>query len=407
MTKQKKLALVVPNLEHGGGVSTVAKFLVDVILNRSDYELTLVSLCMASRDGTSVSLLDPASWLRGITVREGVWKSIPFKHVGARFSELEFQRYKPRKALTQILSGSDLIQVVCGSPAWANAVVGLGKPVALQVATRARIERRLRDRNPRSVKALWRKLMTEMTDRLDDKALTRVDAIQVENAWMLEYARKINSGRKVDVRYVLPGVDIARFHPCGQRKLSPKQYILSVSRLDDPRKNIGLLLDAYARLPRQLREITDLVLAGSSAPPESFWNRANDYGLRSQIRYVRRPDTDELVALYQNASVFALSSDEEGLGMVILEAMACGIPVVSTRSGGPDGIIDGGENGFLTPLGDADEMAKCLCVLLEDRDRNMEFGRRARMTAKTNFSLESTGDAFLDIWENMLECAES
>ena len=70
------------------------------------------------------------------------------------------------------------------------------------------------------------------------------------------------------------------------------------------------------------------------------------------------PTREELVVLYQNASMFILASDEEGFGVVILEAMACGIPVVSTRSGGPDDIITDGDDGYLVPRDDASALAR-------------------------------------------------
>ena len=66
----------------------------------------------------------------------------------------------------------------------------------------------------RRVGGWWRKGMTVITDRLDDRALRSVDAIQVENPWMLDYAREINRGRSdVDIRYAPPGVDAKLFLP--------------------------------------------------------------------------------------------------------------------------------------------------------------------------------------------------
>lgn len=403
MTKREKLALIVPGLELGrGGVHAVAKFLVGVIREYTEYNLELISLCMASHEATSVSLSRPGTWRRGITARKSSWQGVPLKHVGALFSELEFKRYKPRKALTRILEDCDLIQVVCGSPAWANTVTGLGKPVALQVATMARVERRMRDAHPRSLADWWRKSMTEITDRLDNKALQSVDAIQVENPWMLDYAEKVNKGRKVDLRYAPPGVDADVFFPKKGRDIPSNPYILSVSRLNDPRKNVAMLLDAYTRLPNQLKDHVDLILAGLQPPPNAFWKRVAQYGVQDRVKYVARPSNDELVKLYQNASVFALSSDEEGLGMVILEAMACGIPVVSTRCGGPDGIISDGVDGFLVPLGDAEMMARNIEVLLEDVERNKQVGQCARLSIENRYSKERAGKVFIEMWEKML-----
>ncbi len=399
----KRVAIVVSALDGGGGVPVVARFIKDAALNSGRFTVQMVSLCMSSRDETSVELRRPASWRQGVGYREGVWEGLPFTHVGAVLGEFEFQRYRRRRALSNVLKNCDLIQVVCGSPAFANTVVGLGKPVALQVATRAKVERRMRDGAPRSPAHWWRKAMTEITDRLDDQALRRVDAIQVENPWMLEYARQINGHRPVDLRYAPPGVDASLFRPLPPRNLDIDPYILCVGRLDDPRKNVGLLLEAYAHLSTSIRTATRLVLAGSSPPPESFWQRAYQWGIADQIRYVACPSQEELIALYQNASVFALPSDEEGLGIVILEAMACGIPVVSTRSGGPDGIISDGKDGFLVPLNDAESMANRIEPLLNDPKGNIAMGDKARITIESRYDEQVTGAVFMEMWMRLIK----
>jgi glycosyltransferase involved in cell wall biosynthesis len=179
-------------------------------------------------------------------------------------------------------------------------------------------------------------------------------------------------------------------------------YILCVARLDDPRKHIELLLEAYALLPNDLRNATTLKLAGSSGPPEHFWQRATQLGLGDRIEYVARPSQQELVSLYQKAAVFALPSDEEGLGVVLLEAMACGIPVVSTRSGGPDGIITEGRDGFLTPLNDAITMAERLADVLRDSELNVRMGLNARNTIEARYARGVTGAEFISVWDSLL-----
>ena len=398
------IALVVPSLYQGGGVPAVARFVKDAILSSDQFDLRLVSLAMSSRDAASVNVSQPKSWFRGVTTTtSGEWEGLPYIHVGAIGGELEFQRLQPRKALTRALAGCDIIQVVCGSPAWANAVCGLGKPVALQCATRALVERKIRDSELKGIGGWWRKKMTAATDRLDDKALQSVDAIQVENPWMFEYAQKINGGRNVDLRYAPPGVDIGIFHPLTARVPDSDPYILCVARMNDKRKNIGLLLDAYSRLPQSLIDRVRLVLAGSAAPPDQFWNRVEGLGLKHQVSFLERPSSQELVSLYQKASVFALSSDEEGLGVVLLEAMACGTPVVSTRSGGPDGIIADGKDGFLVALDDASQMANRLQILLTNNDLNLKMGLEARKTVELRYCSKITGAVFVDMWNRLLE----
>lgn len=403
--RRPMVGLVVPSLEQGGGVPAVAEFVYGVAARSNRFDLRLFSLSTSMVDDVGLALTRPQSWLRGVKVAQGLWLGRPFARVGVFASELEFQRYAPRPALAAALAGCDVIQVVCGSPAWANTVTCLGMPVALQVATRAKVERRRRDAHPNGLAAWWRKGMTEITDHLDDRALRAVDAIQLENPWMLEYAKKINAGRSdVDIRYAPPGVNAKLFCPLASRLPAPKPYILCVGRLDDPRKNIGLFLQAFGRLPMELSHI-DLVTAGAGRPPDDYWAMVKVLGLQKRVRHIPRPETAELVKLYQQATVFALSSDEEGLGVVILEAMACAVPVVATRCGGPDGIITDGKDGFLVPLDDAAAMADRLALLCTDAAMNQQMGHAARATIEARYADDVAGAAFVDVWDKLLQKA--
>ena len=399
--RRPRLALVVPSLSREGGVAATARFIKDVVLRSGGFDLQLVSLSESANVHQSLRLANPWSWLNCPTVATGEWEGLPFVHVGAMVGEFEFQRYRPRAVLTSALAGCDVVQVVSGSPAWANSVLGLGKPVSLHVATRARIERRQRDASPRSPSALWRRAMTFVTDKLDDRALRGVQAIQAMNPTLLDYARNLNAGRVVDMRHLPPGINADRYRPVESRQTFRDSYILCVARLGDPRKKIGLLLDAYALMPHVFRSRTKLVLAGASAPPQSFWRRADALGLRDRVQYVERPDERALLHLYQNASLFALSSDEEGFGLVLLEAMACGVPVVSTRSGGPDAIITDGLDGYLVPLDDVEALSGRMTVLLSEPLRNVEMGRQARLTVERRYDEHVAGEAFVDIWDRL------
>ena len=141
-----RIGMIVPSLERGGGVPAVARFVHKTAQRAGRYEVRLISLATSHDDPASVLLSRPASWPRGIQRQAGNWESLSFEHIGAIGGELEFQRYMPRRRLEESIGPCDVLQVVCGSPAWANAVIGLHKPVSLQVATRARVERRARRR---------------------------------------------------------------------------------------------------------------------------------------------------------------------------------------------------------------------------------------------------------------------
>jgi len=395
-----RIAFVVPALTEGGGVPEVARFLLRTA-GAAGADCRIVSLESASRSPLGSRLLAPGSWRRGVQTRSGEWEGHAFTEVGAAWSEFEFQRYRPRSPLTRLIADCDVVQVVCGSAAWANSVLGCGRRVSVHVATRAKVERRRRDAALRGPAGLWRRAMTPLTDRFDAAALRRADAVQVMNPWMLDYARGLNAQRAVDIRIAPPGVDAAMFCPAPLRTAAGGGYIFCVGRLDDPRKQVELLLEAYALLPPDVRAAATLKLAGSSAPAPAFWRRAQALGLDASIDFVHKPDRAALVRLYQGASAFALPSDEEGFGMVLLEAMACGVPVVSTRSGGPDAIVSDGDDGFLVARGDAAALADRLQRLSRAPALNDAMGRAARTTVERRYAEAVAGKVFVDVWERL------
>jgi glycosyltransferase involved in cell wall biosynthesis len=404
--KRPTIGLVVPSLEQGGGVPAVAEFIYQTIQRDGRFDTQLISLATSAFDPLSVSASRPTTWFKGVEVKSALWRGRKFTKVGALGSEFEFQRYMRRGRLSKLLEGCDIIQMVCGSPAWANSITGLNKPVSLQVATRAVVERRRRDSSASTLAGHWRRSMTYITDKLDDRALLSVNAVQLENPWMLDYVRELNRSREnVDIRYAPPGVNADLFCPVQGRLTSPNPYILCVGRLDDPRKNVGLILEAFRALPPSLENV-HLITAGSGRPPQEYWKKVEALGLSAKVRHVHRPETSDLVKLYQNALAFALSSDEEGLGVVILEAMACGIPVVATRCGGPDGIIADGKDGFLVSLDDPAAMSDRLNLLCMNRNLNIEMGVAARKTILARYADEVAGKAFVEIWENLLQWKE-
>jgi glycosyltransferase involved in cell wall biosynthesis len=113
-------------------------------------------------------------------------------------------------------------------------------------------------------------------------------------------------------------------------------------------------------------------------------------------------DMSTLAQLYRNASLFVLSSDEEGLGLVILEAMASGLPVVSTRCGGPETAVIEGETGYLTPVRDACALTDAMHMLLDDPALRHRMGQAGRAIAEARFSIAVAGKAYLTCYDTLL-----
>ena len=179
-------------------------------------------------------------------------------------------------------------------------------------------------------------------------------------------------------------------------------YILTVSRLSDPRKNVRLLIDAYYHLRQERPSVPRLVLAGTTAPPPSDWEYAKTLGLAEHIEVRVNLSLGELAALYRDAAVFVLSSDEEGLGVVILEAMASGLPVISTDCGGPATAVLHGQTGLLTPVGDVKALAEAMRYLLTDVSLRRRMGQAGRERAEHVFSLDAAGQVYLRKYDELL-----
>lgn len=398
-TREHRVALVVPGFGGHGGVPRAALFLQRVLRESGRYRPDLISLPLARNDPGGVQLTSPATWLRGVRTEEREWEGHRFSQVGAFWSDLEFQRFRPRPALTALLRGYDLIQIVAGTPAWALAARGVGRPVALQVATLVAEERRALLATARGPLGFWRRAMTRLTTRFEAAALGGVDVAFVENDWMLEHLRKQMGASRVV--FAPLGVDTDYFRP-GEHPGAESRFVLAVGRFGDPRKQLGVLFEAFRRLRERLPDPPRLVLAGGESPSPADWSIAQRLGVRDQIEFREAPDDDELLSLYQRAAVFALSSDEEGLGIALIEAMACGVPAVSTDCGGPRTSVVDGQTGFLVPRGDADALASRIEKLLTDAPLHLRMGRAARARAVECFSLPVTGRPFLTHYDALL-----
>lgn len=124
---------------------------------------------------------------------------------------------------------------------------------------------------------------------------------------------------------------------------------------------------------------------------------------KHKIRYLGTVDTPTLIEEYQKASIFVLPSFFEPFGVVLLEAMACGTPVVSTHTGGTPEIVKTGENGILVPVNNPAKLAKSIDYLLENKDARIKFGKAARKTVLDNFSIEIAAEKLCTIYEKIVK----
>lgn len=165
-----------------------------------------------------------------------------------------------------------------------------------------------------------------------------------------------------------------------QRELAPggEKIIIHISNFR-PVKRVPDLVRAFAGLLRKKTNAV-LVLVGDGVEKPLVMNMVQEMGLGSHVRFLgTQTDTASLLAA---ADLMALPSDKESFGLVALEAMACGVPVVATNTGGlPELVIDG-ENGLLVPVHNCEALAGAMGKLLNNPGLYRSFSKAARLRAE-------------------------
>lgn len=219
-----------------------------------------------------------------------------------------------------------------------------------------------------------------------------------------ESAREAIRNKEVNprkLRVILNGIDPARFRPSLQAASAVRSalgidadaaVLGTVGRLCAV-KNQSLLLRSAAPL---LHAGAWLIVVGGGPDRESLEALAAQLGISERVRWLgERSDVSGLLAAM---NVFALSSHSEGLPLVILEAMATGLPVVATAVGGVSGVIDEGETGFLVGAGDEAAMRRRLRRLLSDRELASRLGLRGQARVRSKYSSDRVGREYLYIY---------
>jgi len=193
------------------------------------------------------------------------------------------------------------------------------------------------------------------------------------------------------------GVDTERFKP-GTAEVVRRQLSLPadgrilgiVARLR-PEKRHTLLLGAFALLAPRYPDLT-LLIVGDGPDLWMLRNMAESLGLSHRIRFVGHQDNP--VPFYQALDLMVLPSVGEGLSNAVLEAMACGIPVLASPACGNADVIRTGENGFLAAVDTAETLAVQLEKLLKAGGAIREVGRRARLAVLERFSVARMAQAY-------------
>lgn len=217
---------------------------------------------------------------------------------------------------------------------------------------------------------------------------------------------------RIEILY--PGVDTARFHPGvdgnalrAEIGVEPAALVVAlIARFQDVKGH-----DVFQAMARRIAAVLPearFIVAGENTQTraDDVYKRGilqaarTDPLLRDRLLYLGyRADVERVIAA---ADVVVCSSHFESFGMVNIEAMACGRPVVSTNRGGPSETVVHGETGLLVAPGDPDGLAAAALALLRDPARRAQMGAAGRARVERLFSAESSGARFAQVIEAAL-----
>jgi D-inositol-3-phosphate glycosyltransferase len=272
-----------------------------------------------------------------------------------------------------------------------------------------------------------REVMDEDIDGESDVRVT-IEKRAVRESAAVTAASEIEVAELVDLYgadraklHIIPcGVDLNVFRPMRQADARDalgrdqcERIVLFVGRIEQI-KGIDVLLRAlgllFFRHPEFRNDLCLLVVGGALDPNddspeiekiEELQRLVHQHRMEANVSFVGSMDQQRLALFYAAADVCAVPSLTESFGLVALEAMACGTPVVGTRVGGLQTLIDDGQSGLLVPAGDYQALAESIAKVLTDHRLRMHLAHGARDRAE-HYSWRSVGDQVETLYAKIL-----
>jgi glycosyltransferase involved in cell wall biosynthesis len=222
--------------------------------------------------------------------------------------------------------------------------------------------------------------------------LQQSSAVTTVSHWLARETETLVSGIRASVAPMPVATDL--FSPGGPRAID---RLLFVGRLT-VQKGIGALVEAVARMRRQVT----LDVVGDGPLAAELAARVRELGIGDRVQWLGQLPQPKLVDLYRRATALVIPSNEEGLGLVAVEAQLCETPVVAYASGGLTDTVQHDRTGLLVPPGDVAALAASLDDLLDRPDRGADLGRAGRIVALAGFAPESAARRYAGIYRSVI-----
>lgn len=276
------------------------------------------------------------------------------RHMGGFIVGTQKTRHAVNEALTA--NGADLVHVQCVSSNGYYALRAARRnrlPLVVSLQGELTMDANNAYASSPRLRAMWRSLITEAT------VVTGCSRQVIDEA-----VAAYGPGLEAKAHVVVNGVDISAVE-AAQIEDRGRPYVLGIGRFVK-QKGFDLLIDAFASIAADFPHI-DLVLAGDGPELATLRTKADATPFRDRIAFLGPVPSSRAFALFRGATAFVLPSRHEPQGIVVIEAMSAGTPVVATRVGGVPETVRDGVNGLLVDAQSVPALARGLRFTLEDQ----------------------------------------
>lgn len=378
-TKKPKIAIIsIRNTYNYGGVLTSLKVIYkfcSLYFEPTVFFLGFDKEIAASlRSFKFVSSTKPLTYFGMNCVEIGArWSFWEPGHYAFTLSEWENQ-----------LEGFDYFFAVSGTCIAAHPLVQLKKKFVMWVSTPYDDDRSERVKNLRGIYRFLDRLASPCMHNIEKNILSKSSYIfALSNYSKVQFERLLGKPRNNMVLCGFP-MDLK----VGEsRTPSAEPIIISVGRFSDPRKNIDMLIRAFEKISQEVPK-AKLYVVGQKPSEEKLRDFAKNYMCFKKIIFTGQVTQADLNSLYRDASLMLVTSYQEGLGIVGLEALSHGIPIVATNCGGPGDYVIENYTGYLSSIDNDTCMAKKAIKILQSPELHAKMMRNATQFIKDNLTTD-------------------
>jgi len=214
----------------------------------------------------------------------------------------------------------------------------------------------------------------------------------------VDMIRTTSKSQPVDI--IPNGVDISHFYPASHQNHNGGLKIICVARVIE-RKGQHHLIQAVKRIvDKGFKILVEFIGTGDFLP--DCQDLAAKLGVENHVRFRGYISREELPRYYANSHIFVLPSFNEGMSLAALEALAAGLPLILTRTGGSYDLVEEGTNGYLYDWGDIDNLEKCIYQFIQQPALIDRMGKASRSHAVA-FSWPVIGDRYMQLFKTSFE----